>query len=212
MIHPTKKICASAGSLGFVIVVWSVRSFPTLRNFWPKNGHCVLPLLLLLLLLLFWCERVSYLERASGVVAEGLWYFSTLVIALIFFCVMGHVDRRRQAQGIICCCVLTCKLRRTTPYVLVLFFFFHPIYYLRPSILSLLVATQIRGHIAGSSPPLPTTVRTLRLFSREDFSSFFPRRLASNCAYPGLGALSPYYINTMVLVHTTTLWYVVPGT
>ena len=139
MIHPTKKICASAGSLGFVIVVWSVRSFPTLRNFWPKNGHCVLPLLLLLLLLLFWCERVSYLERASGVVAEGLWYFSTLVIALIFFCVMGHVDRRRQAQGIICCCVLTCKLRRTTPYVLVLFFFFpshllsSPFYSLPPS-------------------------------------------------------------------------------
>ena len=25
--------------------------------------------------------------------------------------------------------------------------------------LSLLVVTQIRGHIAGSSPPLPTTVR-----------------------------------------------------
>ena len=32
---------------------------------------------------------------------------------------------------------------------------FHPIYYLRPSFLSLLVATQIRGHIAGSSPPSP---------------------------------------------------------
>ena len=31
-------------------------------------------------------------------------------------------------------------------------FFSHPIYYLRPSILSLLVVTQIRGHIAGSSP------------------------------------------------------------
>ena len=41
------------------------------------------------------------------------------------------------------------------------FFVFHPVYCLRPSILSLLVVTQIRGHIAGSSPPLPTTVRAL---------------------------------------------------
>ena len=49
-------------------------------------------------------------------------------------------------------------------------FFFHPIYYLRPSILSLLVATQIRGHIAGSSSPLPTTVRALH-FDREKMSA-----------------------------------------
>ena len=50
--------------------------------------------------------------------------------------------------------------------------------------LSLLVVTQIRGHIltAGSSPSLPTTVRASQFLSREDFSSFFPRRLASNCA------------------------------
>ena len=48
---------------------------------------------------------------------------------------------------------------------------FHPIYYLRPSILSLLiVVTQIRGHIAGSSPPLPTTVRALH-FYREKISA-----------------------------------------
>ena len=58
-------------------------------------------------------------------------------------------------------------------------FFFPPCHlYLRPSILSLLVATQIRGHIAGSSPPLPTTVRALHFLSREDFSSFLPRQLA----------------------------------
>ena len=54
------------------------------------------------------------------------------------------------------------------------FFFFHLIYYLlfylRPSILSLLVVTQIRGHIAGSSPPLPTTVRALH-FYRENISA-----------------------------------------
>ena len=30
--------------------------------------------------------------------------------------------------------------------------------------LSLLVVTQIRGHIAGSSPPLPTTVRALHFY------------------------------------------------
>ena len=43
-------------------------------------------------------------------------------------------------------------------------FFFHPIYYLRPSVLSLLVVTQIRGHIAGCSSPLPTTVRALHFY------------------------------------------------
>ena len=33
--------------------------------------------------------------------------------------------------------------------------------------LSLLVVTQIRGHISGSAPPLPTTVRALH-FCREN--------------------------------------------
>ena len=47
--------------------------------------------------------------------------------------------------------------------------------------LSLLVVTQMRGHIAGSSHPLPTTVRASHFLSRQCFSSFFPRRLASNC-------------------------------
>ena len=45
----------------------------------------------------------------------------------------------------------------------------------------IIVVTQIRGHIAGRLfSPLPTTVRALHFLSREDFSSFFPRRLASN--------------------------------
>ena len=35
---------------------------------------------------------------------------------------------------------------------------------------SLLVVTQIRGHIAGSSPPLPTTIRALHFF-RENISA-----------------------------------------
>ena len=49
-----------------------------------------------------------------------------------------------------------------------------PIYYLRSSFfsLSLLVVTQIRGHIAGSSPPIPTAVRALR-FYRERISALF---------------------------------------
>ena len=43
------------------------------------------------------------------------------------------------------------------------FIFFDPIYYLRPS-------TQIRGHIAGSFPPLSTTDRALH-FYREKISA-----------------------------------------
>ena len=69
-------------------------------------------------------------------------------------------------------------------------FFLHPVYYPRPSFsLSLAIVTLIRGdHIAGSSVPSPTTVRALHFLSREDFTPFFPRRLASNCAYPLVGA------------------------
>ena len=45
------------------------------------------------------------------------------------------------------------------------------IFALRPSFsLSLVVVTQIRGHITGSSPPLPTTVRALQ-FYREKISA-----------------------------------------
>ena len=47
---------------------------------------------------------------------------------------------------------------------------FHPIYCLRPSVLSLLVVTQIWGHIAGPSPLLLTTVRALHFF-REKISA-----------------------------------------
>ena len=50
------------------------------------------------------------------------------------------------------------------------FFFsipFTPEYHLRPSILSLLVVTQIRGHIAGSSPPLLTTNRALHFYGEK---------------------------------------------
>ena len=50
------------------------------------------------------------------------------------------------------------------------FFFFSsfcPSHFLYPSVLSpsyLIVATQIRGHIAGSFPTLPTTVRALHFY------------------------------------------------
>ena len=47
-----------------------------------------------------------------------------------------------------------------------------PIYYLRPSFsLSLLVVTRIRGHTAGSSPPLPTTAVRGLYFYREKISA-----------------------------------------
>ena len=48
-------------------------------------------------------------------------------------------------------------------------FFLHSICFLGFSILSLLVLTQIRGDIAGSCSPLPTTVRALH-FYREKIS------------------------------------------
>ena len=55
---------------------------------------------------------------------------------------------------------------------------------------TLLVATQIRGHIAGSSPPVPTTVRAWHFLSREDFSSFLPSSTRVELCLPTLGALS----------------------
>ena len=49
-------------------------------------------------------------------------------------------------------------------------FFFIP-FIIFALLFSLVVLTQIRGHVAGSSLPLPTTVRALHFLSREDFSS-----------------------------------------
>ena len=57
--------------------------------------------------------------------------------------------------------------------------------------LSLLVVTQIRGHIAGSSPPLPYTVRALHFFFRDKISA-----LASSTRVELL--YTPY---TVVVVH-----------
>ena len=75
------------------------------------------------------------------------------------------------------------------------YLFFHPIYCPRTMLSSSLpvvttaVVAQIRGYIAGLPPPSP--LRYLPSFlSREQFSIFFPRRLASNCTYPRCKALS----------------------
>ena len=78
-------------------------------------------------------------------------------------------------------------------YAKILFFFFHHIYYLRPStcILSLLVGTQmIQGHIASSSPPLPTTVRAFHFFIAKIFQLFLPSSTRVELCLPTLGALS----------------------
>ena len=70
--------------------------------------------------------------------------------------------------------VLTCQFVVSTRMFLFICFFFlfpSPFTYLRSSFSrSLLVVTQIRGHIAGSSPPLPATVRDLP-FYREKISA-----------------------------------------
>ena len=49
-------------------------------------------------------------------------------------------------------------------------------------LLLIIVVTQIRGRIAGSFPPPTHYGSCIAFLSREDFSSFFPRRLASNRA------------------------------
>ena len=59
------------------------------------------------------------------------------------------------------------------PDTLFSFFFFHPIYYICPSFLSLLVVTQIRGHIAGSSPPSPVRFVPCFVLARR-FQLFLP--------------------------------------
>ena len=69
------------------------------------------------------------------------------------------------------------KLYRITPNLCVYIYNFLPIPYVIFALLfslSLLVVTQIRGHLAGSSPPLPTptTVRALYLY-REKTSALF---------------------------------------
>ena len=60
-----------------------------------------------------------------------------------------------------------------------------------------IVTTQIRGHIRteGSSPP--SLLRyTPSFLSREGFSTFFPRRLSSNCAHSG--KIETHFLNVIL--------------
>ena len=92
-----------------------------------------------------------------------------------------------------------CRLRveqwKHWPFFFLLFFSipFTPEYCLRPSIFSLLVVTQIRGHIAGPFPPPPTTVRALH-FYREKIQLFVPSSTRVELCLPTLGALSSWSI------------------
>ena len=66
------------------------------------------------------------------------------------------------------------------------FFLVHPIYHLRllfslHPIHLVIVVTQIRGHIAGSSPPLPTTVRALHFFRCIFFRKIYYKKKHVSC-------------------------------
>ena len=70
-------------------------------------------------------------------------------------------------------------------------FIFFPIYYLRPSFsLSLLVVTQIRCHIAGSSPPPPHYGSCLAFFVSILFQLFLPSSTCVELWLPRVGVLS----------------------
>ena len=72
------------------------------------------------------------------------------------------------------------------------FFFFHPVYSRRPSFsLPLLYSrnSDPGGHIAGSSPPLLTTVRALHFF-REKIPALCSVVDSRRSALTALGALS----------------------
>ena len=73
----------------------------------------------------------------------------------------------------------------------VCFVFFFPSHLLSTPFYSpsLLVVTQIRGHIAGSSPPLLTTVRALH-FYREKISAISSLVDSRRIVLSTLGALS----------------------
>ena len=77
-------------------------------------------------------------------------------------------------------------------YLLFFYVFFSPSHLLSSPFysLSLLVVTQIRGQIAGYSPPLPTKVRALHFFFTKIFRLFLPSSTRVELCLPTLGALS----------------------
>ena len=77
--------------------------------------------------------------------------------------------------------------------------------YLRPSFLSLLVVTQVRGIITGSPPP-PSPLGFVPSFSPgENFSTLFPRRLTLDCNFPrhALSAVYPFLLLKIKKLLTT---------
>ena len=80
-------------------------------------------------------------------------------------------------------------------YVPVFPVFFHPIYCFRPTSPPASLSCQIRGHIAGTPPPLLRCVPSF--LSREEFSIFFSRRLTSNRAYTRCYQVSATWWSTL---------------
>ena len=66
--------------------------------------------------------------------------------------------------------------------------------------LSLLGVHHTQGQKAGLVSPFPTTVRAF-IFSREDFSYFLFRRLASNSCYDGRGQPRFVYLTSLEEPH-----------
>ena len=93
-------------------------------------------------------------------VVPGPWIPWYTVAKLFFYCCSD--DQCQCVCTFFCCCFLSSNV-----------------------LSSYCSRSQIRGHIAaGPSPPSPLRYNTPSFLSREEFSIFFPRRLASNCAYP----------------------------
>ena len=79
----------------------------------------------------------------------------------------------------------TSRLCAARLFYLFIYFFCHPVYYPRTTFALPPSSNRVRGRTAGPLPSQPRYVPSFFLFlSREELSIFFPRRLASNCAYP----------------------------
>ena len=114
-------------------------------------------------LILSWCEHAAHGNASNARVLQ--------VLALDF-----QRQNRRQLFW-----QRECRRSRMLQFLSFFFFFFHPFIIIALLSRSLPVVAQIRGHIAGPPPPSPL-IRAF-ILSGEEFSIFFPRRLASKCAY-----------------------------
>ena len=130
-------------------------------------------------------QRYRHLTVADQAVST--WYIIRGATSALMMCCgiqsgtatsIAPTMRQQYSSSICCATIARCCVLPLVP---------HPICYLRPSFTyvlppSTVVITQIRGHIAGYPPPHFGT--RLAFLSRGEFSTFFPRRLASNWAYP----------------------------